>query len=238
MEYRSEAIGILYAEEFGIDTHTTAPSTAPSRTPPRPPSRPSAPPPPPPPPVLTRADMAAACDNAVAAARLAWAQADDARRTAALEALAAGLTEMRAEAHAYAETVAEALAGAALAAVAALLPQLAATHGLDELRALQASLLPALARAAPVVIRVHPTLIDPLQADIDAMPDDVSSHVELRPANLPPGDARMDWPDGCMTRNAASIQAAIIDGFSQMGMLPAPIPTPTTTPEKELHHVQ
>ena len=184
MEYRSEAVGILYAEEFGL-----APPPVSATPPPVVPTRPE----------LTRADLDAACDAAVAAARVAWAQGDAARRAAALEALAAGLEEIRAEAGRHAESVAESLAGAALGAVAALLPHLASSHGAGEVRA---------------------------------------ARVEVRPANLPPGDARLDWPDGSVTRDAGSIQAAITEGFAQLGLLPAGSPSPAATRQKEFEHAR
>lgn len=224
MEYRSEAVGILYAEEFGLEPPA-------ARAPPPPPEAPA-------PRGLTRADLDAACDAAVAAARAAWVQGDAARRAAALEALAAGLEEIRAEAGRHAESVAESLAGAALGAVAALLPHLASLHGAGEVRALAARLLPALARAVPVVVRVHASLVDGLRGDVDMLGEDVAARVEVRPANLPPGDARLDWPDGSVTRDAGSIQAAITEGFAQLGLLPAGSPSQAASRQKEFEHAR
>ena len=207
MEFRSDAVGILYAEEFGeVRAHRR-------QSPAHPASKAQAPP-------LTQADIDAACIRAIASAQLAWAQADEARRTAALETMAAGMAELRADAKRHAETVAEALAGTALAAIAAMLPGLAARHGEAEVRTLAASLLPQLACTEPVVVRVHPSLIAPLEAEIAGMDETLAEKIELRAANLPPGDARFDWPDGSLTRDAAAIHRAIAAGFAQLGLLP------------------
>ncbi len=232
---RSAALGILYAEDFDVDEPAAAPPPAasafaagpfpPGPFPPGPfspgpfPSTPPSPPAAPPPPPLTQADVNAACLRAVQAAQAAWADGAQERRTVALEAVAAGLAEARAEAARHAEALADGIARTVLSVLSAILPQLCQAHGDAEVRAVLRTLLPSVGRSGPVVVRVHAGLIDALRDDVDLLDEAVAGAVELRAANLPPGDARVSWENGGLVRDGAAIRAAIKDSLSVLGLL-------------------
>ena len=199
----SPPAGILYAEDFG------SPAPAP-RTPK------SSPP-------LTRDDVDNACIRAVQSAQNAWADHAAERRTASLEAVAAGLAEARRAAETQAESVAEGIAQVALGMVSSVLPHLCRNHGDAEVRALMRQILPLLAPSTPVVVRVHAGLIEALQADLATMPDELAANLELRPANLAAGDARLSWADGHMVRDTAAICAAVQQGLAQLGLDTPPV---------------
>ena len=218
-EYRtSAALGILYAEDFDLEIEPDpSPEPAPGLAEPEPAA----------PPALTRADLDAACIQAVEAARAAWAESAGERRAAALESLAAGLANARRDASEAAEAATDGIARTALGMVASLLPELCAAHGDKEVRALVGKLLPSVARTGPVVIRANPELVGLLRADLDALNDGLLDTVELRPANLPAGDVRLSWDEGSLARDTAAIRKAIEAGLSQLGLLASPEPTPT-----------
>ena len=218
-EFRSPGVlGILYAEDFDAED-------APEPPPPVPEPEGFAEPEPPP---LTPADLDAACRDAVAAAEAAWADAAAERRTTALEALAAGLAEARLQAERHAEAVAEGLACTVLSMLAGVLPHLCRAHGDAEVTALLHRLLPVLAPRTPVVVRVHDALAAALRDELGRLGDGIAGQVELRPANLAPGDARLSWDGGTLNRDAAALCATMADGLAQLGLLlPAdPLPVP------------
>lgn len=206
------ALGILYAEDFGRDPPSTAPAPAAAAA-------------------LTQADIDRACIRAVAAAQDAWSDTDDARRADALVAVRDGLAAIRQQAAEHAEAVADGIARAALSALAAALPHVCRAHGDAEVRALLRHVLPLVAARARVVLRVHAGLIDALRQDIERFDDTLIDQIELRAANLPPGDVRLNWEDGGLVRDGAAIRAAIEDGLTQLGLLDAdPSDTPTGSP--------
>jgi flagellar assembly protein FliH len=202
-------LGILYAEDFGAEAR-----------PPKPVAKP--PPPSPPPPSITQADIDAACIRAVQAAERAWSSSAADRRTEALSALAAGLAEARQEALQHAEAVADGIARTVLSALAAALPHLCRAHGDAEVRALLARLAPLVAPSMRLVVRVHPDLIDTIGTDLAAIDDSLVAQVELRPANLPPGDVRLSWEEGRLVRDTASICTALQDGLAALGLTGSP----------------
>ena len=206
-------LGILYAEDFGEDPPPPAPGPEAWTEP--------APPP------ITEADIAAARERAVAAAEAVWADGVEERRTQALEALAAGLAEARQEAQHQAEAVADGLVRTALAMLAGVLPELSRGHGDAEVAALLRHVLPVLAPATPVVVRVHGGLVAALRDELDRMGEDVAGAVEVRAANLPPGDTRLSWEGGSLHRDSAALCAAVTDGLAQLGLLPpCKVPAP------------
>ena len=206
------ALGILYAEDFGQPPPSPTPEPVFA------------------PPSLTQADIDAACIRAVQAAEIAWSGSAAERRAEALAALAASLGDARAEAAARAEEVADGLARAALGALASVLPHASRKHGDAEVRVLLHRMLPLIAAQTRVVVRVHAGLIEALQQDL-AQLDDLAGQIELRPANLPPGDTRLSWDDGGLVRDSAAICAAMIDGLAQLGLVDPPSPTPHTKHE-------
>ena len=202
--HRAAALGILYAEDFG---NTAPPPAAPPAA-----LQPAAGP-------LTSADVEAACHRAVALARTDWAASVETRRTAALETLAAGLAEAREAAEEAAEAVADGVARTALSMLAGLLPNLSRRHGDAEVRVLLQAMLPLLAAQRSVVVRVHAGLIEALEHDFAAFDEELAARIELRPGNLPPGDARLAWEDGSLVRDAAVIHQALTDALSRLGLL-------------------
>lgn len=209
------ALGILYAEDFGMGPRQAPPAIKPATK--------AAPPPPAP--AITQADIDAACIRAVQAAERVWSKNAEDRRTEALSALAASLAEARQEAGRHSEAVADGIARTVLSALSAALPSLCRSHGDAEVRALVAWLAPLVAPSMGLVVRVHPGLIDALTADLAAMDDSLLGQVTLRPANLPPGDVRLSWEEGGIARDTAAICTALQDGLSALGLTCA-APTP------------
>lgn len=224
MDGVARSLGILYAEDF---------DDLPPQPQPEPPPHEPPPPEPPAPPPITQSDIDAACKAAVLEAHASWARSAQQHHADALATLATTLAGLAATATAHAEAAAEAVARTTLATLAALLPDLCRTHGDNEVRALARRLLPLLAARAPVTLRVHPNLIDLIRADLATLADPIAINVDLRPANLPPGDLRLAWDDGSLTRDTAAIQSAVLAALSQFGLLPKPTPTPAPTPAHE-----
>jgi hypothetical protein len=197
---------LLYEEDFD------APPPAP---PPEPASEVEAPPGPPP---ITPADVELACAEAVATARTLWARELDAERLDAVRALAAGLDRLQGEVAAQVERVAEPLARAVLGMVAAALPELCRAHGEAEARALLRRVAPIVAGSGPLVVRAHASMLEGLRGELAELDEDVLARVELRAATLPPGDLRLSWPDGSVSRDAAALRAAIADELCILGL--------------------
>ena len=212
-------LGILYAEDFGIEAPATLPEA-----------------PEPPPLALTQSDLDAACIRAVAAAEAAWQDHAEQRRAEALGKVAESLAAVRHEASSQAEAVADGVARAALGMIAGALPHLCRTHGDQEVRALMRTLAPVLAARTRLVVRIHPGLLAGLQDDILTLGDIIAANIELRPANLPPGDVRLSWEDGSLVRDCAAIRTAMEDSLAQLGLIDPPasrtsIPSPIPAPE-------
>lgn len=217
-EFRGTGVvGILYAEDFGEDP--APPDSGPEME--------AAPPP------ITQADVDAACRNAVAAAEADWARGVAERRTVALQYMAAGMDALRREAASHAEAAADALVRAALAAVTGALPHLCRAHGPAEVAALVRDVLPSLAARGRVVVRAHAATLPLLEDDLRALPDGVSDTVELRGANIAPGDVRLSWESGDLVRDSQALCTAMMDGLARLGLL---VPTPAS--ERTLTHAQ
>ncbi|MGI4950911.1 MAG: hypothetical protein ACRYGM_03835 [Janthinobacterium lividum] len=233
---RSNAAGILYAEDFGELPPPGAP-----RPPPRHPSWPpaampgavpnsapeSGPKSPPVPPPLTQADIEAACIRAVQAAERAWSEGAAERRAAALEIIGTRLDEALAEAKQQAEALADGLARTFLGMAATALPALCRRHGDAEVLALLHRILPLAAGSGGVVVRVHAGLIETLAVDLALLDDSLADRVQLRAANLPAGDVRITWENGGLVRDTGAIHAAMQDCLLQLGLLdPVPVSAP------------
>ena len=211
--HRSQAaVGILYAEDFGVDLDPVPP----------PPASPSDQPELAPadlPPALTQADLDDACRRAVQVAEAAWSVSAAARRAETLAAIASELAGAQAAAAYQIDAVADGIARTVLSMLAGALPQFCRAHGDGEVRALVGRFAPLLARNAHLVVRVHPALIDAIGTDLAALDDSLAAQIELRPANLPPGDVRVAWEDGSLVRDTASICAVLQDGLAQLGLV-------------------
>lgn len=203
-------LDILYAEDFGIlEESTLVPGPVLAE---------------PFEPVLTQADVEAASAAAVAAARDEWERSALQARTQALGALAASLATAETDAQELAETVAESVARSVLSLLASALPDLCAAYGDNEARALVRRFLPTLHLEQRVTVRVHPSLVEAVQRDVALLDEELAAKVGVLPAALAPGDARVTWADGTLTRDTKAICAAMQDVLSQLGLLdPDPI---------------
>ena len=219
------ALGILYAEDFGRDRNPPPPRPAPA---PPPPAAPRGP---------TQADVDAACIRAVQAAQTAWSESAAERRAEALAALAAALSDAREQDAQQAEALANGIARTVLSMLVGTLPHLCRGHGDNEVRAIMRRLAPVLARDTRLVVRVHPGLIDTLADDIATIDDSLALNIELRPANLPPGDIRIAWEDGSLARDTGAICAAMRDTLAQLGLDADPSEN-LVHPSRSLAHVQ
>lgn len=195
------ALGILYAEDFSLE-HVVPPPD----------------PEPPPLPAITQADVDAACIRAVQAAQAAWAESAAERRTEALASISAGLKDANDSQARAAEAVADTLARATLAMVAGMLPHFCRAHGDEEVRAIVQKLAPILGRRARLVVRVHPGLIETLADDVIAIDDSLAPAIDLRPANLPPGNAHLTWEDGSLVRDTAALRSAMQEALARLGL--------------------
>ena len=201
--------GILFAEDFSEDPSPAA-AVAPVCEPElvfEPPA-----------PGLTQDDVDAACIVAVRAAETAWFDGTAARRAAALEVIAGELAVARQDAAEAAEAVADGIARTMLGMVSAVLPEFCRRHGDAEVRALLRRLLPVVGPAGNVVVRLHAGLVPEVAAELAGFDPELAEAIELRAANLPPGDVRISWPDGGMHRSTEAIRTAVSECLAELGL--------------------
>jgi flagellar assembly protein FliH len=99
-----------------------------------------------------------------------------------------------------------ATARAVLAAVAALLPALAASQALPEVRTLVELLLPAMENEPRLQIRIHPDLIAALRNDLESAAIVESITLDwVGVEAMKPGDVLVKWEGGLMVRDTRSI---------------------------------
>ncbi len=212
-ERRRTLLGVLYAEDFDTD----GPFAAPPK-----PEEPPAPPPEPEivEPTYSAAEMDAARDEGRAAGRAETEHGLAATRTHMLGLIATGLGDARASAAQVAEAVAAEVARTLLTALAACLPALCARHGAAELQALVRAVLPALVDEPKITIRVNPSMVDVMAAEIAAMDSEIAQRIVLLPTGqLEPGDGRVSWQEGSAVRDAARARAAVEDALAALGLL-------------------
>ena len=203
-------VGILYAEDF--DEPTVDPGAAPAPESPAPPA-------------ITQADLEAACAEAVRAAQAEWqASAAQAHREA-IAAMHAALAAIEQTAERATLAAAEGTVSAVLSVVNGLLPAFCREHGPAEIRALLSHLLPLIRSSERIVVRVHPDLVALLRRDIETLEGNVSDRVDVLPASLEPGDVKVTWENGVMTRNTKQLAQAVTDALGQLGLC-SPIETP------------
>ena len=198
-------LGILYAEDFDAPDEALQPDG------PLPADPADVP--------LTPADVEAACAAAVRGARSEWEQSDLHARTQALGTLAAGIADARTAARAAAEAVADGVARTMLSMLAGALPGFCAAHGDAEARALLRHVLPALAQEPRVTVRVHPGLVAGVQQDVALLDEDLAERINVLPAALEPGDVRVAWTDGALSRDTKALLTAMQDALAELGLL-------------------
>ena len=214
---RSPLIGILYAEDFDDPHPEPGPQPAPA-----------------PPPALTQHDIDQACDAAVAAARRQWQDQAEQAQTALLAEIASALATARQAAEQIASSTAEAAAQTILAMLSAALPHFCAEHGPAEARAIADHLLPTLQSEPRVVIRVHPDLAPGLQQICAARQTEFGGTITVLPAPLEPGDVKIEWENGALSRDTRQILQAMQDALARLGLQPPR----DTTPNRRMAHEQ
>lgn len=204
-------VGILYAEDFDEPAPTENPL---------PPENPA-------PPALTQADLEAACAEAVRAAQAEWQASAAQAHRAAVANMAAALAEIGQTAERATLAAAEGTVSTVLSMVNGLLPAFCREHGPAEVRALLGRLLPTIRSRERIAVRVHPDLVAPLRRDVEALDGNLSGLIDVLPASLEPGDVKVTWENGALTRNTKQMLQAVTDALSQLGLCP-----PTETPAK------
>ncbi|MDT7952288.1 MAG: FliH/SctL family protein [Acetobacteraceae bacterium] len=197
--------GILYAEDFddpepkqAREEHT--PSAAP------------------PVPTITQADVTAACEAAVLAARKEWERGRAQKHVDAIAALAPLLTAIKEAAENSALAAAEGTVTTILSMIAGLLPEFSRAHGAAEVRTLLNRLLPTIRSQTRISVRVHPDLVALIERDVAMLEPAQAALIDVAAASLEPGDVKVSWENGSMNRNSSQIITAVQDALSQLGL--------------------
>ena len=195
----------------------------------------AAPPPPEPPavipdpePVISAADLAAAREDGY---RRGHAEAADAHAVAmarTMAAIASGLDGATEQARSAVEQSAMALSRLVMDTAAAACPALRGRFGAAEINRFLAILLPALAREPLVTISVHPSLAETAS---QLAREHGIRHDIVAAARVPPGDAKVDWGDGCAELRGADICAEVLEILQSLDLVPAPSGKPATASE-------
>jgi hypothetical protein len=216
--------GVLFAEDFDEPPPLRATRPAP------PPAAPEPPPPPPPPDIA--AIRRAAFEEGAASARAeidAGAARDGEMTRRMLAEIANALGDAAMEHARLAEASAEAIARLALGMLAALLPALCERHGAAEVAALAGAVLPSLAHAPQVTIRVGPHAMAGLREELARLDPELRARIIVTPSDaIAQGDVRIAWQDGCAARHSAGLRQAILDTLAPLGLLP-PMPASIAT---------
>ena len=208
--HRPGLLGVLYAEDFD-DEGDIVPAAA--ETSPGPPPELIEP-------VFSAAELEAACAEARAAGRLEAEHGLAASRTQMLGLLAAGVADGRAGAAAAATQAAESVAKCMMGVLAACLPALCERHGAAELSALARTVLPGLTDEPKIVVRLHPTMLPGIQAELAELDFELAERVQLLPTEaVAPGDVRISWADGSVTRHAGKTRHLVEDALAALGLL-------------------
>ena len=115
---------------------------------------------------------------------------------------------------------ADSVAKCMLAALVACLPALCERHGPAELRALSRAVLPGLHDEAKIVVRIHPHVLPAMQDEVAALDFELAERIHLLPTEaVAPGDVRISWADGSVTRDAGRTRHLIEDALATLGLL-------------------
>lgn len=209
---RPGVLGVLYAEDFDDDDEAAEAGAAPPSDPVPEPEIIE--------PVFTAAELDAARTEARLAGRAEAEHGLAGARNQLLTLLADGVAQARASATEVAEMAAEAAARCMLGALAACLPALCEQHGAAELRGLTRRLLPALADEPRITVRINPHMLAAMQDEVASLDAEIAERVCLLPTDaVPPGDARITWTDGSVTRDTRRARQAFEDGLAELGLL-------------------
>lgn len=169
-------------------------------------------------PALTQEDLDRACAAAVRNARAEWERSQDQLRTGLLAAMRTALAEARQAAERVALAAAEGTAVTMLSMLSGALPRLCRDHGPAEARALIERLLPSLRSETRITVRVHPDLAAGLKQDIAALEPELAGTVTILPASVEPGDLRVTWENGSITRDTGQILQSMRDALGLLGL--------------------
>lgn len=217
----SPLIGILYAEDFDEVSDELAGNADPV---------PADVVPPP----LTQADVDRACDDAVAAARLEWQNQREQTRNDSLVEIAAALRDTREAGEQIASAAAESTAVTILALLSGVLPHFCNEHGIAEARAIVDHIIPMLRSEPRVVVRVHPDLASDLRREFVDLQVDFSGTLTVLPTAAEPGDVKIEWENGSLSRDTRQILQAMQDALGQLGLQQAR----ETTPKRRMAHAE
>lgn len=167
---------------------------------------------PPPPPTFTEEELSAAKAAAFAHGQAAGRNEVETgllQRVAGLvAAMEVHMTDLARQETARQERFARDAAALAIAMLRKLSPALVAKNGLAEIEHLIAATFEEQADEPRVVIRVHDTMLDPLQARIGVLAESrqfAGRLVLLAEPSLGPGDVRVEWADGGAERRVAVV---------------------------------
>ena len=207
--HRQSLLGVLYAEDF--DDDGTAPHAA-EDTPAAEPEVIE--------PTFTVTELEAARAEGRAAGRAEAERGLAASRTHMLGLLATGVADGRAGAADAAIRAADSVAKCMLGVLLACLPAMCERHGVAELRALSRAVLPGLVDEPKIVVRVHPHMLPPMQAEVAALDFELAERIQLLPTEaVAPGDLRISWADGSVTRDTGKARTIIEDALAGLGLL-------------------
>ena len=208
-ENRPGLLGVLYAEDFDDEGGVTvvaeeSPAAQPEVIEP----------------LFTAAELEAACAEARAAGRMEAEHGLAASRTHMLGLLVAGMADGRAGARAAAMEAAGSIAKCMLSALAACLPAMCQQHGVAELNALCRAVLPGLVDEPKIVVRIHGDMIPGMQAELADLDFELAERIQLLATEaVMPGDVRISWADGSVTRNAGKARQLVEDALASLGLL-------------------
>ncbi len=211
----------LFADDFDeIDAAAARAAAMPAEEPP---------PPPPPPPTYDQEQLDAACERAradgYARGTADAAMSEGAVIAATLSRIADELANAAASAASTAEQCAEAFGRLLFSVMVAGFPNLRTLHGEEELRAVLRRGMPGMVQETQVTIEVHPTMLPVVQSELAAVPLKQQQHMTIEPSEaIPPGDARITWPNGGLIRDTVAVHTAIADILRPLGLLPDPAP--------------
>ncbi len=174
-------------------------------------------------PTFTVAEMEACRQEAWRAGEQSGAAAAEATAAAAarrsLAAIAAMLAETRAEAARAAEDAAIATTRLLFDALAVLFPTLTARLGENEVRAVIATVLPALRQDPHPTIRVAPALAEAVTGEIERLEPGLPTQVRIiADDTMAPGDIRVSWRKGSAERDGRAMWREIAAILGQAGL--------------------
>jgi flagellar biosynthesis/type III secretory pathway protein FliH len=150
------------------------------------------------------------------------AQGNEAAIRRAMAAIADQFSAEREAAAARAEEAAEGIARLLLDSLAATFPAMCARHGDAEVRAIAHAVLPALRQEPAITVRAHPRTMAALAPEAARLDPDVAARVQTVECDaMPPGDVRIAWRNGAVTRDAAGLWERVAAVLVPAGLLRA-----------------